>query len=159
MTVSTPGASGNLTLSVAGQPGYNGTVNFACLGLPLHSSCTINPSSVTGSGNTTVTIITTATHIAFPQAGSTARNLFLASGGLALGGVFVLGFAPSKRRWASLLIMLVMAWLLTLCGCGGSGGGDGSRTPGTLPGSYQVSVTGAGTANFKHQISFTVTVQ
>jgi len=73
MTISSPGGSGSLTLTVTGQTGYTGTVNFtstACKGLPLYSTCSFSPASVTGSGNSTLTVKTTAAHAVPAQAGS-----------------------------------------------------------------------------------------
>ncbi|HMK22766.1 MAG TPA: Ig-like domain repeat protein, partial [Terriglobales bacterium] len=161
MTASAPGASGTLTLTVTGQTGYTGTVNFAstpCGGLPVYSTCTFNPPSVTGSGTTTVTITTTAPHIALPGGGTTARSFGLV-GSLTLAGVFVLGFAPGKRRWSSVFVLLLLAWLLTGVGCGGSSGsGSGNHAPGTPVGSFPVTVTGDD-GTFKHTANFTLTVQ
>jgi len=55
--------------------------------------------------------------------------------------------------------LLTLAWLLTTLGCGGgSSGGGGGGTPGTPPGTYTVTATGAD-ANFSHPVTFTVTVQ
>lgn len=99
-----PGATGTLTLAVTGQPGYSGTVNFAstpCSGLPLYTTCSFSPPTVTGSGTTTITVKTTAPHIAFPQGGATARNLWVTTSGFTLAALFVLGFTPARRRWTS----------------------------------------------------------
>jgi Pro-kumamolisin, activation domain/Bacterial Ig-like domain (group 3) len=157
MNIAAPGGSGSLTITVTGQAGYNGTVNFpatACRGVPPGALCSFSPSTVTGSGMTTLTITTTRSSLVWGAA--TARNAWVATGGLTLAGVFLLGFAPRKRRWASLLGLLMLAWLLTVAGCGGGGGGGG--TIGTIPGSYQATVTGAD-ANFSHPITFTLNVQ
>ena len=157
MTIAAPGGSGSLTLSVTGSAGYNGTVNFAnCTHLPLYSTCTFSPASVAGSGSTTLTVTTTA-----PRSASNriAPNVWGATGGFTLAGIFVLGFAPRKRRFASIIALLTLAWLLTTLGCGGSsGGGGGGGKPGTPPGTYTVTATGADT-NFSHAVTFTVTVQ
>jgi hypothetical protein len=162
MTISSPGASGSLTLTVTGQTGYTGTVNFAstaCKGLPLYSTCSFSPASVTGSGNSTLTVKTTAAHSVPAQAGATARALWTAMGGLAFAGVFLLGVSPRKRAWRPVCAVLLLTGLLTVTGCSGGGGGGGSSsTPGTPTGSYQVSVTGAD-GNFSHQLSVTVNVQ
>jgi hypothetical protein len=161
MTIAAPGGSGSLTLTVTGQTGYNGTVSFsgaACLGLPLGASCSFSPASVTGSGMTTLTVRTIASHSRLAPGGTTILNAWAATGGLTLAGVFLLGFAPRKRRWASLFGLLMLAWLMTIAGCGGGGGGGGGGTTGTIPGSYPVTVTGAD-ANFSHPVSFTLNVQ
>jgi hypothetical protein len=157
MTIPAPGGSGSLTLSVTGGAGYSGTVNFTrCTGLPLYSNCTFNPASVSASGSTTLTVTTTAPHSASNRI---APSVWAATGGFTLAGVFVLGFTPRKRRWASLVALLILAWVLTTVGCGGSSsGGGGGGTPGTSPGTYTVTATGAD-SNFSHPVTFTLTVQ
>ncbi len=164
LTITSPGGSGTLTLTVTGQTGFNGTVSFsasACSGLPSYSACSFNPASVTGNGSTTIAVVTTAPHIVHPGESSAARYLGAAHGGIVLAGVFVLGLAPRrKRRWASLLGMLLLAWLLTIAGCsgGGGGGGSGNHTPGTPKGSFPVTITGDD-GNFKNTVKFTLTIQ
>jgi hypothetical protein len=160
MTISAPGGSGSLTLSVTGQPGYNGTVTFAanaCQGLPATATCSFNPPSVTGSGNTTVTVRTVASHSnLFPR--GTVLNAWAAGGGLTLAGIFVLGVGPRKRRWTSLACLLLVAWLMTVVGCSGGGGGGGGSTIGTPPGSYPIVVSGSD-GNFTHPVNFTLLLQ
>jgi hypothetical protein len=158
MVITNPGASGSLTLSVTGQAGYNGTVTFSptsCKGLPLFASCTFSPPSVTGSGTTTLSVMTVAPHTALPLGAAIASNLGMVSGGVMLAGVFVLGFAPRKRRWAFVFGLFLLAWLMTVAGC--SGGGGGGSTPGTPPGTYQVSATGTD-GTFSQPVGFTVSV-
>jgi hypothetical protein len=160
MTIAAPGGSGSLTLSVTGQPGYNRTVTFAanaCQGLPATATCSFNPPSVTGSGNTTVTVRTVASHSnLFPR--GTVLNAWAAGGGLTLAGIFVLGVAPRKRRWTSLACLLLVAWLMTVIGCSGGGGGGGGGTIGTSPGSYAIVVSGSD-GNFTHPANFTLVLQ
>jgi len=162
MKISSPGSSGTLIIHVVGSTGYTGTVNFAataCAGLPSRATCSFNPSSVTGSGSTTLTIATAAPHALFPT-GPTARGSLLSTFGLTLAGVVVLT-APRRRRLTSVLGLLLLAWLMTFSGCGGgssSGSGNGGGIPGTPVGSYTVTVTGAD-ANFSRQLVFTLNVQ
>jgi Bacterial Ig-like domain (group 3) len=157
MTIAAPGGSGTLTLAVTGGAGYKGTVNFTgCTHLPLSTSCTFTPASVTGSGSTKLTFTTTAPRSASNR---TAPSVWAATGGFALAGIFVLGFTPRKRRWASIVALLMMAWALSMVGCGGSSsGGGGGGTLGTPPGTYIVNANGAD-ANFSHPVTFTVVVQ
>jgi hypothetical protein len=154
MTIAAPGGSGMLTIAVTGGTGYNGTVTFTkCTGLPLYSTCTFNPSSVTVSGSTTLTLTTTAPHSASIRI---APSIWAATGGFTLAGVFLLGLAPRKRRWTSVFALLAFAWILSATGCsGGSGGGGG--TIGTAPGTYLVTAIGAD-ANFSHPVTFTLNV-
>jgi len=79
-------------------------------------------------------------------------------GGLPLAGIFVLA-VPGRRRWRTLLGLLVLALLVTLPACGGGGGGGGGhQDPGTPTGSYKVTVT-ASAGSLSQQGSFTLTVQ
>jgi hypothetical protein len=162
MSITGSGSSGSLTLVVTGATGYSGTVNFAataCKGLPFGAACHFNPTSVTGSGSTTLTVSTTAAHLA-PAAETMASAGIFGTSSLAFAGVLILGIPRQKRRWASTVGLLLLASLMTIVGCGGSNssGGGGGGTPGTPKGSYTVTVTGAD-ANFSHPVTFTLKVQ
>jgi uncharacterized membrane protein len=50
------GQSGSLTITVTGQPGFTGTVNLSVAGVPSLVTSTISPSSVTGSGTSSLTL-------------------------------------------------------------------------------------------------------
>jgi VCBS repeat-containing protein len=160
------GKSATVALSITGEPGYTGTVAFTaanCAGLPLESTCSFSPASVTGSGSTTVTIITTAPKTAalLPAGRITFYALWTVSSGL-LAGLFLLPGA-SKRRRHTLLAMVVVAFLVggTSCGGGGepSGGGGGSHTdPGTPVGNYTIDVV-ATSGVLTHDATFALTVQ
>lgn len=52
------GSSTTYTVAVAGSAGFNGTVSFSVSGLPRNARGTFNPSSVTGSGSSMLTIST-----------------------------------------------------------------------------------------------------
>ncbi|PYX50111.1 MAG: hypothetical protein DMG79_06915 [Acidobacteria bacterium] len=58
------GASVTYDLTLAGRNGYNGTITFACTGLPAKAACSFSPASVVADGNlplsTTLTISTAA---------------------------------------------------------------------------------------------------
>ncbi len=160
LTIASPGSSGNLTLTVTGQTGYTGTVNFAanaCSGLPLGAACSFTPPSVTGSGSTTLRVTTIAPHAVSP-AETMARLGMATAGGMALATIFVAGAMPRKRLWKSLLGLLLLAWMLTIVGCSGGSSGGGSGTPGTPPGTYQVTATGSD-GTFSHPVTFRLTIQ
>lgn len=53
------GSSTTYTATVRAQNGFNGVVTFSVSGLPAGTTATFNPTSVTGSGNTVVTVSTT----------------------------------------------------------------------------------------------------
>ena len=54
----TPGSSTSYTVGVSPINGFSGAVSFSVSGLPNQASASFNPSSVTGSGNTTMTVTT-----------------------------------------------------------------------------------------------------
>jgi len=55
-----PGSSTNYTVNVATTGGFNGSVSFGVSGLPSGANASFNPTSVTGSGSSTMTVSTTA---------------------------------------------------------------------------------------------------
>jgi hypothetical protein len=169
VTVVSPGASGTLTLMVTAVDGLPGNVQFgatSCTGLPSEATCSFSPSSIAGSGTTTLTISTKAAVAAnlvplIPRPGHhPAPSWWLASSGLSFAGIVLLG-VPSKRRRGSALLSLIVLALLSLPACGGGGGGSSSTPPpdpGTPAGSYLVVVTATSGA-LQHAVKFTLTVQ
>ena len=164
VTIASPGGRGTLTLTVTGQPGYAGTINFpatSCSGLPRESTCSFSPASVTGSGSTTLTISTKAAHSARLE----GPVWWFTSFGASFAGIFLLGGASQRRmrpgrRAGTLLALMAFALLITIAGCGGgsSGGGGHNQDPGTPAGSSVVTVT-ATTGSITHSATFTLTVQ
>ena len=164
ITIASPGGSGTLTLTVTGQPGYAGTINFpstSCSGLPRESTCSFSPASITGSGSTTLTISTKAAHSARLE----SPAWWFTSFGASFAGIILLGGASRRRmkpgRGArTVLTLTAFAFLLTVAGCGGgsSGGGGHNQDPGTPAGSSVVTVT-ATSGTITHSVPFTLTVQ
>jgi hypothetical protein len=56
----TRGNSTNYTVTITPINGFNGTVTLRVRGLPLNSSASFNPSSLTGQGTSTMTVSTSA---------------------------------------------------------------------------------------------------
>ena len=159
VTVPSPGATtSGLLLFVGAQSGYSGTINFApasCTGLPAESSCSFNPASVTGAGFAQLTIATMAPHSAKLRGSS----WWTASVGATLAGVFLLGVPSKRRRWSTLLSLVVVAFLVMGLGCGGGGSsGGGNHDPGTPLGTFTVTVT-ATSGTLTHNASFKLVVQ
>jgi hypothetical protein len=160
ITIASPGGSGTAMLTVTGQPGYGGTINFSaasCAGLPRESTCSFNPASVTSTGSTTLTISTTAAHSARLEgpAGWTT------SLGATLAGIFLLGKKSRRRNWSCLLSLIAASCLITIVSCGGGssgGGGGGNKDPGTPAGTSTVTVT-ATSGTLTHTTALTLTIQ
>jgi hypothetical protein len=164
ISITSPGLSGTINLTVTGQTGYNETINLSatsCIGLPLGATCSFTPASITGSGTSKLTISTLAPHLVMAERGRSGSQTTVIRGilglGFVLGGVFVFGAAPRKRRWTA-MGLLVLASLLASAGCGGGGSSGGGGSPGTPLGSYTVTVTTA-SPTFSHQTTFTLMVQ
>jgi hypothetical protein len=153
----TQGASGTLKISIVGQAHYSGTINFtaaSCTGLPRESSCSFSPASVTGSGDTTLTIKTTAPHAA------SLNGLPWTTGfGVTFAAVFLLGGASRKPRYRRAAFGFILcASLLGIGACGGGGSGP-PPDPGTPKGTSTVTVTATSGTLPPHKATITLTVQ
>jgi trimeric autotransporter adhesin len=165
------GATGTSTLSLGSINGFNASVGLACTA-PTGLTCSLNPTSLTVSGNTTATLTVNAATPASTsvRAGISGRmGWFAASGGAALACVFLWGMPARRRRWSALLGLLVVALLTAGIGCGG-GGGSPAPTPTPTPtptpnptpataGTYTIIVTGTQGTTITHTIPVTVIVK
>ena len=152
------GQSGSLSLMVAANDGFTGTVQFSCLGLPAESTCSFSPASLTGSGNTNLTVTTTGPHVVAQLTPVNDLHGWYGSGLMLLAGIFLAGSPNRKTRWRHLALLLVLACLLSIIGCGGGGGNSHlapHNDPGTPSGSYNVIVT-ATSGSLSHNVSFTL---
>jgi hypothetical protein len=150
-----PGSLATYKIAQTILGGYNGTVNFpatACSGLPSGTACSFSPSSVTGTGSTTLTITTTGPTGALitPETLKPhALDLWASLGGVGLVGMVLAGdwSKRNRRRMGIALAVLVVMFLIILAGCGSGGSstggnsGGGGGNPGTPAGTYTVIVT------------------
>lgn len=156
--IASPGDAGTSTLTISGIENFNGAVGFSCSGLPSMSNCQFRPSSVTGSGSTTLTISTTAAGTAlFMPYGSNGIDWHLFGGEIALAVMFLLGSAGCRRYRFKRLGLAVAAFVFCATGCGG-GSHSAPPNPGTVPGTYSVIVTATSGA-LTHSVAVTLTVQ
>ena len=143
------------TITVTPSGGFTGTVNLTCAIAPTAASdpatCVLSPLSVTISGATaqtsTLSVGTTAA-----TAFNTPLKLFWPStGGAVLAVLFFFGVPKRRRNWLAMvgLLVLFVSGVAIGCGGGGSSGGGTTSNPGTTPGTYTVTVTGASGANSK----------
>ena len=157
VNISAAGLTGSIPINVFASTGFS-AVSFACSGLPAESTCVFSPATVTGNGQTTVTVTTTGPHITrlLDQ-----RPYYLArwltGSGFALAGIFVLG-SPRRRRHGLPLLLITLALLLIIPACGGGGGSHHQQDPGTPAGNYVVSVTATG-GSIVQTSSFELVVQ
>jgi hypothetical protein len=157
--ISAPGGSGSVKLTIAGHTSYNGMVSFnsgSCSGLPRESTCSFNPTSITGSGSTTLAIATTAAKTAALQPRSPNTFAKLMMGFTTVAGIFLLS-VPRRRRGMSLACAAGFLSLVTVISCGGGGRDLGAADPGTPPGSYTLTIT-ASSGGLTHTAQLTVNV-
>jgi hypothetical protein len=72
------GNSTSYTVTIASQNGFNGAVSLSDSGLPANTTASFNPTSITGSGSSTLTVSTTGT----TPSGSSTITITGASGSL-----------------------------------------------------------------------------
>jgi hypothetical protein len=147
-----PGATTGNTSTITVTPGaggFLGTVSLTCSVSPTASNdqptCSLSPASVSLNGKTaqtsTLTIATTAASAGLvdPTLGNRKAWPGAASGAVLALLVFF-GIPARRRSWRAMLSILVaMIALGALASCGGGVAGN----PGTTPGTYTVTVTGA----------------
>ena len=142
-----------LTAAITGSP-------VGAQDLPTFSFGTTSPVSISGASAATATLTistTAATSAALrrrPGPGPGPGSGWLGGGGV-LACILLFGVSSRRRRWQTLLGLLVFLIVLSggilSCGGGGSGGGSGGGggsgsggggNPGTTAGTYTVTVTG-----------------
>ena len=155
-----PGATTGNTSSISVTPngGFTGSVTFTAAVTsspsgaqypPTLSFGSTSPVSITGvnPGTATLTISTTAATSAALVHPKRPGVPWYAAGGATLACFLLFGIPVRRRRWQTMLGMLVLLVSLTggILACGGhssnsSGGGTGN--PGTTAGNYTITVTG-----------------
>ncbi len=126
----TAGQTGTATFTVASQFEFNSSVTFSCGTLPPGVTCSFSPSSVTGSGATTVSLATTAPSGTNHVATSIRPARWWTLGGLSLvAGIFLFGIPDKRRRLkvAGMLVVLCAVSLTVACGSGGGTSGVGAK--------------------------------
>ena len=150
------GASATSTVTITPTNGFTGTVTFACGVTPALTSppaCSFNPTTVAGSGMSTLTVSTTSST---PRAGL-RHALPLYAAWLPICGVALLGIR-NKKALMLLLGVLAICNLLLLGACGGgSGNGAGGGGGGGGGTTYTITVTGS-SGGLSHSQALTLTV-
>lgn len=160
------GQTGTATLNVTAVNGFADTVNLVCTpsaaAAAAHVSCSLNPNSValsatvkTDSAMLSVSTVAALDERQVPHPG----GLWLAASGGLFAAVLI-GGVPSRRRWAGLLSLILIATAIGAVGCGGGGGGTPQQRVQTGPKTYVISVTGTGAnTSVTHTASVSVTVE
>lgn len=168
----TAGGTATFNLTMTPTNHYDGTITFACTGLPDKSSCTFNPTSAVMDGHTPATVQLTITTTAATTSTASLHNhtsimLAMSLSGMALFGMLVIGSLPKRRRLMGIMLgMVIVVMMISLIACGGSSNTHHTTTiPGTPAGNYTVTATATGTAGSyggntsDHPMTITLTVQ
>lgn len=167
VTSASAGQPGTSTVTVTGLNGFAGTINLTCASAASATvSCSLNPASVTFAATdktkTSTLSMTAAADLRAVPAHKSRVEIFARGFGMT-GGLFaavILGI-PSRRKWAALFGLVMLAIALTALGCGGGSSSNSRVITGGSQG-YIVTVTGTGTTSggtsltHSTQVSFTV---
>ena len=162
----TDGQTATFMLSILPLNGSTGTVTLSCTGAPQNSTCLMNPTSVTltgqNSATATVTIVTgqAASSASIERGAPNLKKIALA---LAL--VVPMGFLGGKRRrWRGLVLLGVLVLLVPGCNLKVTPGGQTSPTGPTGPtnptpsGAYTLTVTGT-EPGLSHAVTLSLTIE
>ena len=157
-TTITAGQSATYNISITPQGGFNGTISFACSGLPAKSSCSFNPPTLTPSGSDTSTTLTIATTGQTTASAHTVNVQTMAAlTGIGFLGIVFLGVPTRRRRSLRLAGMMFLGLTLAfaIVSCGGHK--TTPTIPGTPPGTFSITVTAtSGTTTHSSVITLTV---
>ncbi len=120
----TAGQTATANFIIASQFQFDSSVTFSCGTLPPGVTCSFSPSSVTGAGTTTVTLMTTAPS---PMSRVAARmhpaGWWTLSGLSLVASVFLLGVPRTRRRMKVAGTLAVLCIVSLAVGCGSGSGG------------------------------------
>ncbi|MGB7846883.1 MAG: S53 family peptidase [Candidatus Acidiferrum sp.] len=173
VTVSGPGKSGTLTLTITSVNGFDGTFtpnSGSCIGLPFGATCVFSTGSVSVNSTSpaaqvTVTVTTTARSAFVPASFQNKPRSWATIGVAALLCALCIGLGPKARanrlRCATVVATFVFWSLVCAAGCGGGGGSGtapGSGNPGTPSGTTNA-ILAISSSGITHSFIFTVNVQ
>ncbi len=138
----------SLTIQPVGAS-FNAAVTLSCANLPTLSSCSFAPSAPVTPGNSAANVVMTISTTAATTADSrlparywpSLYALWLLAPGIVIGCVAGRRTAARNFRVSGPLLMLFLLMLTLSCGGASTAGGGGQ--PGTPPGTYKITVTGA----------------
>jgi len=135
----TAGAAATSVLNVTANGAGLGAITFACSGLPSLANCNFSPSSVTASGQVTLTITTTASSTVGARQGPGPVPPAFYFGLLGFLGLVAASIQSNKKLRLRLAAGFACLALIALAGCGSNT--KAVNTPGTPTGTFAVVVT------------------
>jgi hypothetical protein len=169
-----PGSTTTATITITPTGGFNSQVSLACTGLPVYSTCSFSPATVTPSGSAAATTtLTLATNVATASMRKPDQpNVRRAGYGEAFLALVLLGMSGlvrQRRKWSglrwhtplSVLLVAALATALVACGGGGSSSGSGgsTATSTTTPAGISTVTVTATAGSLSKTATFTFTVQ
>ena len=152
-----------VTISFKSNSGFNDTIGLGCGTLPVGVNCHFSKPSVTLSSGATATVQLTIDTGVPLGAGASARNSYPRSGGFSLAGLFLpagllFGWIGWRFRKSNAALFTALA-AVALCGAMLITGCAGFTQILAAPGTYNIQVTGVGTAsNVTHYQTITLTI-
>jgi subtilase family serine protease len=179
VTISSPGATGTMTVTAYPVNGYTGTVNLACSNLPTAATCSFSPASVVFTSSTsattgipvTVTVNTTTASRLIPSGhpwnmiGWASASLISFAALILLSMLFVGGPQLRQFGWDLAGLTLALSLVAGLAACGGGSSTTSSSTTTTttnngVTGNFSSVLTGtASSGSPVSSMNFTVTIQ
>jgi FtsP/CotA-like multicopper oxidase with cupredoxin domain len=151
-------ALANIAINVANN--FTTPIALTCALPPglTESACFVNPNSMTGTGNFSLTVNTTPAHPMSSRLRGTPLWFAGGCGSANLACVLLVAFPRRRGRFRAMLALAFAAVLVIVIGCGSSAKTD----PGTAQGTYNMLVTGtagSGSAQYQASVSVPITIQ
>ena len=161
-SIASPGTSGTSTITITPSGGFTGSVALTCAvtasptGAVDAPTCSVTaPTAISGTAAVTATLTINTTAASTGTLRNPLQRIFTFGGSGALAALLFFGLPASRRRWKTLLSLLVFSVIAGVAfGCGSSNTPSSSTTnpgttnpaptnTGTTAGSYTVMVTGS----------------
>jgi trimeric autotransporter adhesin len=166
VSIASPGANGISTITVTPTGGFSGTVAFSCAVTDSPSGAVDTPTclpaapaAISGAAAVTASLTINTTAASAAALHNPLEQIFTLGGGVGMGAMLFFGLPIRRRRWKTLLCLLLIAEFAgTAIGCGGTAystaapANPGTADPGTTAGSYTVKVTGTSGATMANTL-------